>query len=43
MTSLATPVPTPVDHSWELRDEEFEDGHTTRRFECVVCGAVRFE
>ncbi|HRD59960.1 MAG TPA: hypothetical protein PL137_03550 [Nocardioides sp.] len=43
MTSLATPVPTEIDHHWELRLEEFEDGHSIRRFDCVDCGAVRFE
>ena len=43
MTALATPVPTDVEHRWELRLEEFEDGHTFRRFECVECGAVRYE
>jgi hypothetical protein len=41
MTALATTVP--IDHRWELRLEEFEDGHSIRRFECVDCGAVRFE
>ena len=43
MTSLAATVPTEIDHQWELRLEEFEDGHSIRRFECVDCGAVRFE
>ena len=43
MTAMATPVPTPLEHRWELRLEEFEDGHSIRRFECVDCGAVRFE
>ena len=43
MTSLATPVSTELDHQWELRLEEFEDGHSIRRFECVDCGAVHFE
>ena len=43
MTSLATTVPIEIDHQWELRLEEFEDGHSIRRFECVDCGAVRFE
>jgi hypothetical protein len=43
MTTLATTVPTEIDHRWELRLEEFEDGHAVRRFECVDCGAVRFE
>ena len=43
MTSLATTVPMEIDHHWELRLEEFEDGHSIRRFECVDCGAVRFE
>ena len=27
MTSLAATVPTEFDHQWELRLEEFEDGH----------------
>jgi len=40
--ALAVDV-TPVEHRWELRLEEFEDGHSIRRFECVECGAVRFE
>jgi hypothetical protein len=43
MSALAVPVPTVVDHSWELRQEDFEDGHSFRRFECVHCGAVRYE
>ena len=43
MSSLATPVSIPTEHSWELRLEEFEDGHSVRLFECVDCGAVRFE
>src|SRR3954451_13412405 len=43
MTALATPLPLEVDHRWELRLEEFEDGQSFRRFECVDCGAVRFE
>src|SRR4051812_40675661 len=43
MTALATPLPVDVDHRWELRLEEFEDGHSIRRFDCVDCGAVRFE
>ncbi len=42
MTALAT-THTPMEHSWELRVEEFEDGQSIRRFECVECGAVRFE
>ena len=43
MTSPATTVRMEIDHQWELRLEEFEDGHSIRRFECVNCGAVRFE
>ena len=43
MSALSVPVCTPEEHLWELRDEEFEDGHSFRRFECVGCGAVRFE
>ena len=43
MTALATSVPIDVEHRWELRLEEFEDGQSFRRFECVDCGAVRFE
>jgi hypothetical protein len=31
------------EHTWELRSEEFEEGQSIRRFECVGCGAVRFE
>lgn len=30
-------------HTWQLRDVEYEDTHTTRSFECVECGAVRYE
>lgn len=43
MSTLAVPVPTPVEHRWELRHEEFEDGHCFRRYECVDCGAVNYE
>ena len=43
MTAMTTPVTTPLEHRWELRLEEFEDGHSIRRYECVLCGAVRFE
>jgi hypothetical protein len=43
MSALVVPVPTPVEHRWELRLEEFEDGHSYRRFECIDCGAVRYE
>ncbi len=43
MTAMPTPVPVPLEHRWELRLEEFEDGHSIRRYECVHCGAVRFE
>jgi hypothetical protein len=43
MSAVATPVPIDVEHRWELRLEEFEDGHSVRRYECVDCGAVRFE
>ena len=43
MTAMATPVPTPLEHHWELRLEEFEEGHSVRTFECIDCGAVRFE
>ena len=32
-----------IEHRWELRLEEFEDGHSFRRFECIDCGAVRYE
>ena len=31
------------DHTWELRDVQYEDAVTTRGFECVQCGAVRYE
>ena len=30
-------------HTWQLRDVEYEDQVTTSRFECVDCGAVRYE
>jgi hypothetical protein len=44
VSAIVVPVPTaPVEHRWELRLEEFEDGHSYRRFECIVCGAVRYE
>jgi len=43
MSAVALPVQTELDHRWELRLEDFEDGHAIRRFECVQCGAVRFE
>ena len=47
MTAMATPFPQPmeqpVDHLWQLRLEEFEEGHSVRAFECVDCGAVRYE
>lgn len=32
-----------AEHRWELRLDEFEDGHRERTFECVQCGAVRVE
>ena len=43
MSSLTIPATVEVEHNWELRLEEFEDGQVVRRFECVECGAVRFE
>lgn len=43
MSALAIPLPSHVEHHWELRLQEFEDGYTFRRFECVECGAVRDE
>jgi hypothetical protein len=43
VTSLPTHVVTVEQHRWELRVEEFEEGQVVRRFECVECGAVRFE
>jgi hypothetical protein len=43
MSSLAAPVSIQAQHRWELRLEEFEEGQIVRRFECVACGAVRFE
>jgi hypothetical protein len=43
MSAVAVSVPVHLEHRWELRLEEFEDGHSFRRFECVECGAVRFE
>lgn len=30
-------------HTWRLRDVEFEDAATTRCFECIACGTVRYE
>jgi hypothetical protein len=45
MSTLATPAvaPAELEHRWELRLEDFEDGHAVRTFECVDCGAVRFQ
>jgi hypothetical protein len=43
MGAVAVTVSTHVEHQWELRLEEFEDGHSFRRFECIDCGAVRYE
>jgi hypothetical protein len=43
MSAVAVSVPVHLEHRWELRLEEFEDGLSFRRFECVDCGAVRFE
>ena len=43
MSAVAVSVPAHMEHRWELRLEEFEDGHSFRRFECIECGAVRFE
>jgi hypothetical protein len=43
MSAGAVTLSTHVDHHWELRLEEFEDGHSFRRFECIDCGAVRYE
>ena len=43
MNPLSVPVHSAVEHRWELRVEEFEDGYTIRRYECLTCGAVRFE
>ncbi len=44
MSTLAVPVHTSrAEHTWELRAEEFEDGLSIRRYECVTCGQVRFE
>ena len=44
MSSLALPLSTThAEHTWELRGEEFEDGLSIRRYECVACGEVRFE
>ncbi len=43
MSVLTVPVTSPAEHNWELRLEEFEEGQVVRRFECVECGAVRFE
>ncbi|GAB3256591.1 hypothetical protein [Nocardioides dilutus] len=43
MSSFPIPVVHGDQHRWELRLEEFEEGHVVRRFECVECGAVRFD
>ena len=43
MSTLAMPMAREVEHNWELRLEEFEEGQVVRQFECVGCGAVRFE
>jgi hypothetical protein len=43
MSALPNEDLFPVEHRWELRLEEFEEGHAVRRFECLDCGAVRFE
>ncbi len=43
MSALPTESFLPVEHTWELRLEEFEEGHAVRRFECLDCEAVRFE
>ncbi|WP_268991271.1 hypothetical protein [Nocardioides anomalus] len=40
---MSTLVSTELEHRWELRLEDFEDGHAVRTFECVDCGAVHFE
>lgn len=32
----------PHEHTWSLRDTEYEDGHALRRFECA-CGSVTFD
>jgi hypothetical protein len=43
MGALPTEPLLPVEHVWELRLEEFEEGHVVRQFDCLDCGAVRFE
>lgn len=30
------------EHTWSLRDTEYEDGRALRRFECA-CGSVTFD
>ncbi|RNL79152.1 hypothetical protein [Nocardioides marmorisolisilvae] len=30
------------DHTWALRDTEYDNGLTLHRFECDGCSAVRF-
>jgi len=30
------------EHSWALRDTEYDNGVTLNRFECDGCSAVRF-
>jgi hypothetical protein len=42
-THAGTPHLTADDHTWQLRDVQYEDAVTTRGFECVGCGAVRYE
>jgi hypothetical protein len=32
----------PHEHSWALRDTEYDNGLTLHRFECDGCSAVRF-
>ena len=30
------------EHSWALRDVEYDNGFSVNRFECESCSAVRF-
>ena len=32
----------PHEHTWALRDTEYDNGLTLNRFECNGCSAVRF-
>ena len=36
------PLVQPHEHTWALRDTEYDNGMTLNRFECDDCSAVRF-